>query len=717
MSNHDIMRQFIFAFVIGFFLAFSTPAISQESPQVKEKKVMIIKKDVDSNDVQNTWISDKAEEIELREDAMFIGDASSEQEKEISVSVSKAIKDGTEVRTIEVTIDTDGEQEVIAWEDNGQVPEEIINQLESHGLDIQLFEADNEMTVTVDAEAGHTTEKMVDVNVNKEMKDGELVRTVEITIEDKGELQKMKWIDNGETPEEVQSQLEALGIDLDILERGESASTQTTEKKVEVNVNKEMDNGELKRTVELTIEDNNGGVQKMKWIDNGETPEEVQSQLEALGIDLQVLEQEDSGSSYNIEIEKEGHASHSKSTDEKKKVYKIALKDGEAISDELRKELEQYGVDIGELIQEAQDQKTGEGPVKIKKRIKIDKKGSSEGSHQEMHVIKLKDGEELPEDVQKLLQEHDIDVNGASGKQMRIMKIKGDDGEVKVIKWDGNGEMPAEMKEQMEQLEKKGMGLHKHIKANSNKAQLGIMLEGEGDEGIVVAGVLDNSAAAQIGLQEGDIITHIDGLQVFDIESLMKSLSTKAPGDEVDIDYLRVNESHAAIATLTAAKASDSAEIRVEVIEKVVECDTQNLTGDETVNMLFKTESGNQNNQQANIIIVKEKESKPTEEKLEQTTDKITPPQLNRSNKLSIDNFKAFPNPTDGVVNIQFDAAEKPTVIQLIDLSGKTVFKETLNQFTGRFNKDIDLSNHQRGQFVLYVIQEGKLFADNIMLQ
>lgn len=70
------------------------------------------------------------------------------------------------------------------------------------------------------------------------------------------------------------------------------------------------------------------------------------------------------------------------------------------------------------------------------------------------------------------------------------------------------------------------------------------------NEGIYVAKVIDDGAAADAGLEEGDVITAVDGQKVTKMAELQEILATKRPGDKVTLSYLHKKSKKNATVTL-----------------------------------------------------------------------------------------------------------------------------------------------------------------------
>ncbi|KAA3623508.1 MAG: PDZ domain-containing protein [Bacteroidetes bacterium] len=188
-------------------------------------------------------------------------------------------------------------------------------------------------------------------------------------------------------------------------------------------------------------------------------------------------------------------------------------------------------------------------------------------------VINIK---ELEHEMEKSISVN-VDVDENDGKKNMVIKIKGEDGEVETIKWQGEeGEMPDGL---LEELGEKGIHIdihedHDHDKnvfIHSDKPFLGVMAaetvevlhesHGEGEEveekveeledrGALISDIVEGSAAEEAGLKGGDIITKVDDEEIGDFGDLADALGKYKVGDTVKISYLRDNKPMETSATL-----------------------------------------------------------------------------------------------------------------------------------------------------------------------
>ena len=69
-------------------------------------------------------------------------------------------------------------------------------------------------------------------------------------------------------------------------------------------------------------------------------------------------------------------------------------------------------------------------------------------------------------------------------------------------------------------------------------------------EGIYVDKVVDDGAAAEAGIQKGDVLTSVDGQKVKGFGELQGIIAQKRPGDKVKVTYLRKKKEHTVTLTL-----------------------------------------------------------------------------------------------------------------------------------------------------------------------
>ena len=84
-------------------------------------------------------------------------------------------------------------------------------------------------------------------------------------------------------------------------------------------------------------------------------------------------------------------------------------------------------------------------------------------------------------------------------------------------------------------------------------------------------------------------------------------------------------------------------------------------------------------------------------------------PQLMIDNTLELNDYQAFPNPTHGQFNLRFNAEPVPTRVRVIDVNGKVVHNEVINQFDGIYNNQINLSSKAAPGTLFLQKREGEI--------
>jgi|GEM_PF-6897209 len=385
-----MVKQIIISTCILLIIA-STPAISQNKQQKIEKKIIVIEKESAGQNEINIDVHD--------------GSMHGKSDRDISIDIDSAIVDGKKIRQIKLTIKNDGAERIVEWEDQGEIPPEIQKLMEEQGINVSIINnADEKIT------AGNN----INVNVSKNEKNGIIERTIELDTEADGEHTKLKWQDDGTIPEEIQKQLNELGINI---------------------------------------------------------------------------------------YEHLGHHEH----DSDDHIYFVESDDN------------------GLIVDRVSDQ----GPITV---------------HRTYGEGKLKS------DITELLKEAGVyldETNDGTKGVQNVVIHKSKNGDLTATRWTGNGEAP----EAMEAVFKKYSAVISREKpARAITPQLGVGIDNH-EAGSYITEVLENTAAAEAGIMAGDVITHVNDRKVSPWR-LKNFISLRKVGEQIKISILRDGVSKDIIATL-----------------------------------------------------------------------------------------------------------------------------------------------------------------------
>ena len=203
------------------------------------------------------------------------------------------------------------------------------------------------------------------------------------------------------------------------------------------------------------------------------------------------------------------------------------------------------------------------------------------------------------------------------------------------------------------------------------KVFIGVYTSGNGSDqrGLRVSGIVDGTPAKESAVQPGDIILAFNGVEVNTYQQLTLERDKNKPGDKFRLSILR-----------------DGA--TMEIKARFKSCDTPGAnTETETVQVLESEEPSEQRENPSGL-----------------------------DNTLKLEVFEAYPSPTLGPVNINFEAEAVPTTVRILDVSGKAVYTKQLPQFGGTFNEQVNLANNKSGNYILSIQQGGKVFSKQIVL-
>lgn len=273
-----------------------------------------------------------------------------------------------------------------------------------------------------------------------------------------------------------------------------------------------------------------------------------------------------------VNVKEEGDRKVKIVTNEDGKENVIEWTDKGEIPEDIRKQLKEEGINVEML-----DSDKGNIWVEVDSD---NKKGRKE------KVIKIKKGVDGDDEERVIVYSDDGDVEVIEDKEYHIV-IVDDEGET--IEWDGEGDMPDELKKHMKEnnieIEElhEGEGRHRirmhrggdndvrilrgrnrrgdnmmffHgeddiMQSKSAKVFVGARVE-DHEEGATIMEVLDDSPAAKAKLKSGDVITKINGARTRSVHGFLDLLHHFDPGDKVTLTVLREGKSQTFDLTLSA---------------------------------------------------------------------------------------------------------------------------------------------------------------------
>jgi serine protease Do len=101
-----------------------------------------------------------------------------------------------------------------------------------------------------------------------------------------------------------------------------------------------------------------------------------------------------------------------------------------------------------------------------------------------------------------------------------------------------------------------GDQMNNMFREETNRAMLGVTTD-KTEKGAEISSITKESAAAKLGLKEGDIITKVDDKKIEGPDDLSTTIKSHKPGDKVTITYLRDNKEQKGTAELGSWKAEN----------------------------------------------------------------------------------------------------------------------------------------------------------------
>ncbi|MBK6933359.1 MAG: PDZ domain-containing protein [Saprospirales bacterium] len=246
------------------------------------------------------------------------------------------------------------------------------------------------------------------------------------------------------------------------------------------------------------------------------------------------------------------------------------------------------------------------------------------------------------------------------------------------------------------------------IKVREKEACLGVYTSAYGEggsKGARVSEFTEESAAREASMLAGDVITAVNGVRVQGHDELWAEIAKYKPGEKVQVEFLRDEQPRQIEAALKDCRDNAS---------RVTVFDTDEL-GENMQREFFtwnwKEEDRNRLRERRVITIHRGTEGdSPTVNAAPGNT--ANPP----DRRLELEGFRAYPNPSQGQVTVEFRSAPRPTIVSLLDMAGRQLFREELNAFGGDYYQQFDLTEYAKGTVIIHVQQDDKVFTEQLVV-
>jgi membrane-associated protease RseP (regulator of RpoE activity) len=233
------------------------------------------------------------------------------------------------------------------------------------------------------------------------------------------------------------------------------------------------------------------------------------------------------------------------------------------------------------------------------------------------------------------------------------------------------------------------------------KAFLGVYLgDAEADNGVLITGVGEGSAAEEAGLRKDDIIIALDGNDMRTYSQVSEYVQSKEPGETIRVTVLRDGKEMDINATLKSRQT-----------EVIIWSGEEEGQFRMPHRMMFFGPMGDCNSYTYEL---KDEDGK----EITMEIDVVDEVNAKEENTFRAADVEFYPNPSTGTFNLKFEGGSQSDVlINILDMNGNMVYEEELSNFSGTYNKTIDLGNEAKGNYLINIVRGNYIVTKQIVVQ
>ncbi len=241
----------------------------------------------------------------------------------------------------------------------------------------------------------------------------------------------------------------------------------------------------------------------------------------------------------------------------------------------------------------------------------------------------------------------------------------------------------------------------------------GIIQKDNGEDDGVAISPVKGSTAIDLGLQEGDVITHINGYRMLDWQDVTTAISMLKPGETIAVEYQRDGKNlkgNKPLKSLAETKNCPNCDCGEK--ETVVIATSPGGAWGGGRNKSFKDEAFTPRTDMTNAKVF---------------TDNLTSDEANQlrnkgvvisnNSTLNVDGLRISPNASNGQFSLEFNLPNSGnTVVRIYNLNGRQLYEYDLGNFSGKFSDNVDLGQNGPGSYFLEISQSGKVYSKKVTL-
>lgn len=351
---------------------------------------------------------------------------------------------------------------------------------------------------------------------------------------------------------------------------------------------------------------------------------------------------------------------------------------------------------------------TSEDGEEVEKIIQMKGDGEWTSDDGDTHVIiKKKDGKTEVIDIKE---DKVIKIKSEDGEQNITMKIEGN-GKHKMIWVDEDGKTTELTDEKIEEI----VQAHKDDDSDVNitrKVEVITSNDEEGAHKVIIKKDGDEDSEMEIEIEEA---VENDG------ETVNKKVWITKDGEKVELEgdntfefedegkKMKIIVTDESMETADFSGGKFEGEKAMVFVKKGAEASKQYM------NVNIEEENGESF---INIDIKRNASMNVTISDISKADASLQDVSFSLKNNLKPSDLNYYPNPSSGKFNLKFNLEQKGEVtVKVMDILGKEVYKETILDFGGMYDNKLNLTGHEKGVYVLQILQNKKALSRKILIE